>query len=268
MLAVRALEGLLVTSFLGLLSYKRRLVDVSGVIAGIFVGTSVIVFGSWRMFILLATFHFVAGFFTHYKYEVKAAKGVAEFKRGARSWQNVLANGLIPALTAVAEYFHGGSIATLAFVGAVGASLSDTLSNEVGVLNPSPPRLITSLRIKVPPGYPGGVSPLGTFTAFAAPLSLGAMAYWLRVIPESKLAALCVGLAGAIGSMVDSLIGATLQGVYVCRVCGKFTERRHHCGRPARLHRGYKVVNNHVVNLLMSTAGAAAAVAMWMLLNF
>jgi len=268
LLAIRTLEGLLVTSILGVLSYRRKLVDESGVIAGVFVGTSVIAFGGWEMFILLAIFHFVAGFFTHYKYEAKAAKGVAEFKGGARSWQNVLANGLVPTLTAVAEYLHGGNTMTLAFVGAVGASLSDTLSNEIGVLNPTPPRLITSLRRRVPPGYPGGVSPLGTFTAFAAPLSLGMVAYWLGVIPRSIPAAISVGLAGAVGSLVDSLIGATLQGVYICSVCGKFTEKRYHCGKPARLHRGYEAVNNHVVNLLMSTTGAAAAIAIWGLLNF
>uniref|UniRef100_UPI000FD86BB8 DUF92 domain-containing protein n=1 Tax=Paenibacillus glycanilyticus TaxID=126569 RepID=UPI000FD86BB8 len=50
----------------------------------------------------------------------------------------------------------------------------------------------------------------------------------------------------------DSLLGATGQAMFRCRVCGSETERAVHCGTAAERVRGLAALNNDRVNLLSS----------------
>jgi uncharacterized membrane protein len=67
---------------------------------------------------------------------------------------------------------------------------------------------------------------------------------------------------------VDSLLGATLQGVFECPVCGKETERYpvHTCGTPTRPIRGWRWMRNDAVNLGAALAGALVSVGVWSIL--
>jgi uncharacterized membrane protein len=62
--------------------------------------------------------------------------------------------------------------------------------------------------------------------------------------------------AGTCASFVDSLLGATIQAQYRCRMCGKMTERRKHCGCDTELMRGSERMNNDAVNWSCAAAGA------------
>ena len=86
-----------------------------------------------------------------------------------------------------------------------------------------------------------------------------------RVAGALLLAATVGGLAG---SMMDSLLGATVQAIYRCEQCHKETERRvHRCGQATRLVRGWRWMGNDVVNALASVVGAAVAAGIaWSLL--
>ena len=66
-------------------------------------------------------------------------------------------------------------------------------------------------------------------------------------------------IAGASGSLVDSVLGATLQALYRCDACGASTEEPRHkaSGQPARLVRGYAWITNDTVNALATLTGAA-----------
>jgi uncharacterized membrane protein len=72
---------------------------------------------------------------------------------------------------------------------------------------------------------------------------------------------------GLAGSLFDSLLGATVQGIYFCERCGKETESPiHRCGQTTRLFRGWPWLNNDLVNLLASAVGGLVAVALaWIL---
>jgi len=62
---------------------------------------------------------------------------------------------------------------------------------------------------------------------------------------------------------VDSLLGATLQAVYACPVCGVETEQhpQHVCGGPTRLVRGLRWVSNDAVNALAGLLGGLLGIA-------
>jgi len=69
------------------------------------------------------------------------------------------------------------------------------------------------------------------------------------------LAAVVGGMGGV---MLDSLIGATVQSLFWCPRCQKETERNlHSCGTSTQPWRGWRWVDNDVVNFL-STLGSLA----------
>jgi uncharacterized membrane protein len=80
------------------------------------------------------------------------------------------------------------------------------------------------------------------------------------------MAAAVVASAGLVGMLVDSLAGATVQGLFECPSCGARSERRETvCHEPVRLIRGYAWLDNDAVNLAATLAGAGIAAAGWRL---
>jgi len=242
---------------LGVVSLLVKAVSLSGFIAGMALGVLVLVYGGWNAFLLVAFFHIVAAVFTKFKYEQKRRLGVAQEKGGAREWENVVANGVWASIAATCEGLLGGKGFVGAYLASVSTGLADTLATEIGLLSKQEPRLITDPRKVVERGASGGVTLLGTSVALLASLAIGVLAVigtdWLglsgilRAVPTStKLMTSTVGGFG--GTMVDSVMGATIQGMYVCDTCGKMTEKKIHCGKPTRKIRGYAIIDNNVVN--------------------
>jgi uncharacterized membrane protein len=67
-------------------------------------------------------------------------------------------------------------------------------------------------------------------------------------------------IAGALGSLFDSLLGATVQGIYYSERRNRQTEQPvERDGTPNRHVRGWKWVDNDLVNLLSTALGAMLA---------
>jgi len=65
---------------------------------------------------------------------------------------------------------------------------------------------------------------------------------------------------------VDSLLGASVQAMYTCPKCAKETEKPiHGCGTPTQHQRGWRWLDNDMVNFISSLIGALVAAAMFLL---
>jgi uncharacterized protein (TIGR00297 family) len=175
-------------------------------------------------------------------------------KGPTRDAVQVVANGGMAGLIVIAWSLFPLPVWYVGFLSAIGAAAADTWGTEIGVLSAQPPRMITTWRI-VERGVSGGVTPKGIAAgaAGAALVFVPAIA-WIppQAIPMSALIVLSSSLAG---SLVDSLLGATLQAQHRCQVCGLETERPSHCCKPAARVRGLGWVKNDMVNGICTVFG-------------
>lgn len=253
--------SIIAVAAVGLASLRMKIiVDRAGFIAAMFVGSSIMIFGGTRWFVILLAFYSTAAYFTKYKYERKMKIEAAEPKGGARGWQNVLSNGATASTLAICYGLTSHKIFAAAYLGAISTSIADTLATEIGLLNPSEPRLLTNPRVKVKAGISGGVTLLGeaagllgTFVTALVTLIVGFEGLSVIQVLVFNL------LVGFLGCNFDSLLGATVQAAFKCQVCGKITEGKAHCGRPTKHFKGIRLIDNNVVNFASTIFGALVA---------
>ncbi len=178
-----------------------RLVTLSGALGGAAVGTLLYSFGGPQGFALLAVFFVLGSAATRLAYARKAALGVAEQRRGARTAEQAVAN----AGAAVFFAFFGWPVAMVA---SLAAAAADTIATEVGPLFRGPVFLLVNGKA-VAPGTSGGVSIAGTLAGAAAAALVAGLGAALGAVRAEQVVGVTV--AAATGSAVDSLLGGTLE---------------------------------------------------------
>lgn len=258
--------GFVLSIVIGGIAFARRSLSESGWLGAILVGTLTFGFGGWPWGLTLIVFFVSSSILSHYKESIKERRAAEKFaKGGRRDFFQTIANGGLGALCAVAYALGNQPPALLAaFVGLMATVTADTWATELGVLSPRQPRLITT-RQPVPPGTSGGVTLMGTTAAAAGGLLIGITMFlfsWL-MLPGGSLPwwMIVAGLLGGLGgALFDSLLGATVQAIYVYPD-GRETERRiARDGTPNRFLRGWRWMDNDLVNLISSIGGAVIAI--------
>ncbi|MFQ5410592.1 MAG: DUF92 domain-containing protein, partial [Anaerolineales bacterium] len=194
------------------------------------------------------------------------------FSKGSqRDLAQALANGGLAAVLAGVYFYLPVGWLWAALVGALATVNADTWATELGVLSRTQPRLITNGRV-VATGSSGGITRRGTLAALAGALLISALAglFWIsgrNPVPDALWLASAGALGGLAGAHFDSLLGATVQAIYLCEGCGKETERHplHTCGAATHRTRGWAWLDNDWVNFLSSGVGAALAAALFAL---
>ncbi|GAB1295572.1 Transmembrane protein 19 [Apodemus speciosus] len=207
----------------------------------------------------------------------------AEYKEGQRNWVQVFCNGAVPTELALLYMIENGpgempidfskqhtaSWMCLSLLAALACSAGDTWASEVGpVLSKSSPRLITTWE-KVPVGTNGGVTAVGLASSLLGGAFVG-LAYFLTQLvfvndldisaPQWPIIAFG-GLAGLFGSMVDSLLGATMQFSGLDESTGLVVssptqETKHIAGKPILDNNAVNLFSSVLVALLLPTAAS------------
>lgn len=264
------LYGFILALVVALLAYRVRSLNKSGALAAAVLGTVIFGVGGWQWAILLLVFFATSSGLSRAFKKRKVGLDEKYAKSGRRDAGQVFGNGGAAGLFALLHgLFPAALWPWLGFAAALAAVNADTWATELGVLNPHPPRMITDLSKRVEKGTSGGVSLVGTGAALAGS---GLIAAFAVIYPAQGWTLnaghwLLITLSGLAGSLFDSLLGATVQAIYFCPKDQKETERHplHLCGAETVHIRGWKWLTNDWVNFACGAAGAALALAAFLL---
>jgi uncharacterized protein (TIGR00297 family) len=196
---------------MALLAWAAGTLDVGGALSAIVIGT-VITGSLGTPFLAIAIAFFVAGSAaTRIGHHRKAARRIAQEKGGARGARHAWANGGVPAFLALMAGLAPPllqDLLVLAYAASVATAAADTCSSEIGKAYGRRTFLITSLR-PAPPGTPGAVSLEGTLGGLLGAAMVAATGTLLGVYGGG--AAALVAVAGLLGGLAESLIGAAAQ---------------------------------------------------------
>jgi uncharacterized protein (TIGR00297 family) len=216
---------LIALSIFSLISFKSKALDLKGIILAALIGLAVFVFGGIAEFTALTVFFAAAETATKY------SRAKLKTKHEIRTIQNIIGNS---GAALIALFFFP----KIAFFGAISAALSDTVSSEIGMLSKKKPRLITNLKKEVEAGTDGGVTRRGIASGIIGGIIIALIYFFFET---NYFAVVSIALAGLIGSIVDSFLGAAF-------------ERK-------------KMLNNMQVNFLASLSGALIAFALGIYFN-
>lgn len=266
---VQLMIGFFLAVLIALAAWRVRSLSRSGAVAAAGLGTVVFGLGGLPWSVLLLGFFISSSGLSRLAARRKQALNEKFSKGSQRDAAQVMANGGISGLFVLLHLVFPESVwPWLAFAGTLAAVNADTWATELGVLSHSTPRLITNGQT-VERGTSGGITFTGTLAAAAGAAFIGLLALlvwdaarWSPLtLQRSGLVLLLVTLGGLAGSLIDSLLGATLQAIYHCPTCSKETERHplHICGSPTTRLRGLQWMDNDWVNTVCALAGGVLA---------
>lgn len=234
------------------LSYKFKFLTVSGSIATLILAVLVFGFGGWAWTVPILVFFILSSLLSKTgKSQKEKFKNTFE-KTGVRDYTQVIANGGLAGLFVIIWIFNPEPIFYQLYLVALATATADTWATEVGVLSKSGPHLITTFK-KVEPGVSGGISFYGTVASFLGSLTLALSGY---IFNRDITVTILIAISGFLGSLIDSLLGATIQGQYKCNICNSYTEKKLHCKSATIKTKGLNWFNNDLVNIF-SAIGAS-----------
>ena len=258
-----------VAVFLALAARAARLLTRDGAFAAFVVGFVVFGLGGGKFTVPLLAFFLTSSLLSRVGRASKAPARAYTAKSEIRDCWQVAANGGAAAALVVVFHFtnkYSPILQTrnllMLYLAALAAGNADTWATEIGILAKSRPRHLATWRV-VPPGTSGAITVLGLVAAAAgaAAIPLSALPFWHLDSVEF----LTVTWAGFLGSLTDSLLGASLQSVYRDPATDELTERTEIDGRPTVRARGLRWLNNDAVNFIASLLAVLFA---WLLLRY
>jgi uncharacterized protein (TIGR00297 family) len=244
--------GFLAAGVIAIAARKFRALSSSGALTAVAMGTIAVAAG-WSWGILLIAFFASVTVLSKFGEQRKTELlGAMVEKMDERDGWQVLANGGVFAIAALAHLIWNSPIPAAVGAGALAASAADTWATEIGTLSRGQPVSIISGG-RVSAGTSGAVTLAGSIAAVAGALFIGA----LVTFASWPVTFAAVALGGVAGAVADSILGATAQCRRWCDRCGQSTERKvHDCGAATRTSGGFAWLDNDGVNALCCVVGA------------
>ncbi|KAL6611056.1 integral membrane protein DUF92-domain-containing protein [Neocallimastix sp. 'constans'] len=231
----------LITILIFVVAIKKSLLTIGGAYSALIVGTIISLCG-FEYFVILAGFFFSSTKATNLHKQIKTKLlGKSYLKDKKRNAIQVLCKSLFPTIVCLVlfpRYGKGMNLFNLDqkekfklfldafFIGFFESANADTWASELGILSREQPILILKGFKSVPKGINGAISRYGTVCSILGGmfislvvvvcniLRFGIMNYiysGIEVIFLSIKILLCGGVIGFIGSLIDSILGQTVQ---------------------------------------------------------
>ncbi|MDD4012029.1 MAG: DUF92 domain-containing protein [Sphaerochaetaceae bacterium] len=238
---------LAVFAIMALAAIKTRVLSRSGALGALAIGLVIL----WTLqlggFILILAFFLTANLLSRL---AKAQHDESREQKGStRDIMQVLANGLMASLAGLLYASDNLSWKALVMFGcAVAEATSDTWAGEIGRFSKRSPVSMNSF-LPVPKGESGGVTALGLLASFAGSAFIAFL--WILLFKPEKafMGFSIIAIAGFIGCLVDSMLGAFVQGHWR-GPDGSLVEHPRLNGKELEKARGISWVDNDMVNLM------------------
>ncbi len=246
--------GIIGALAVSLVAWRMRALTASGAVAAFVVGGCIFCFGGIEAAVILITF-FVSG-------SLLSKLNPQTNQTSGRDWKQVLSNGLAPVIGVLLTTFLPiiREQATMFFLASLATATADTWATEIGTRYGKPVFNIFSFR-PMQKGLSGGVSVVGLLASILGAMFIAA----LPLLPFWQGQKMCglvlvnifpvVAIAGVIGALIDSILGATLQAKY--EKDGIYIEEN--LLGSVRVS-GFGMVDNNMVNLISTLWGGLVGV--------
>jgi uncharacterized protein (TIGR00297 family) len=200
---------ILLSVMVGLTIYKQKL-TLTGAFTGALLAIAIFAGTGFPGVIFLACFFIAATLATSWQFQVKVQLGLSEKEHGRRDSFQVLANGGVAGLLGLSsiifpEYRH---VLTIMIACSLSAATADTISSELGSLYGK--KFLNIVTFRADRRGENGVVSLEGFAFGILGSSLIALTYGITEEFRWKYILIIV-IAGTIGNLVDSILGATLE---------------------------------------------------------
>ncbi|MDQ0213872.1 uncharacterized protein (TIGR00297 family) [Oikeobacillus pervagus] len=224
--------------------------NTSGGIAAIFIGSLLYFSMEWEGLIILGAFFFSSSLWSRFKAHKKGEIERILVKTSRRDWQQVVANGGAAALFGIIYLYSSTEIWLYAAIASIAAANSDTWASEIGTLSKKKPLSIRTFHL-TERGESGAISILGTIAGLFGSFFIASIAFLF--IPDIDFDLFWfIGLAGFLGNILDTLLGAFVQIEFHCPKCKRNVENPVHCSVKTRRIKGFPMFQNESVNFLSS----------------
>ncbi len=216
-----ALAWIGANTLLAIVGFAAKSVNASGMIGGWCLGTILIVFGGWPLYVALLVFFVIGSGATKLGYRRKAADGLAQEEGGRRGFRHAFANvGVAAFISILLSMMESWNLLLFAAIAALATAAADTAGSEIGQLFGKRAFLPLSFR-SVPRGTEGAVSIEGTSASLAASFAVAAIGVFaafhsniaypsLHGVSFQRMSGpiVLIGLAGFIAAYIESIVGA------------------------------------------------------------
>lgn len=261
------LEYVFILTFIfitALAGFYFNLLSMSGSLAAFTIGMAVGWGFGLRGLLVLGFFFASSSLWSKFKSKQKIKVEDKHEKGSRRDWHQVAANGGIAGFASLLNLVYPSPVWLIGFLISIASANSDTWASEIGSLSKKPPLAIRTLK-PAETGTSGAVSLLGTFAALAGASAIAFISFFLfDLTPFEALFVLAFGFAG---NVIDSLMGAYLQAIYKCNVCGAEVEKLNHCGKKTSLIGGKRIADNDFVNFFAGLASTVLGMLLYILMT-
>jgi uncharacterized protein (TIGR00297 family) len=247
------LTGLFLALLISILSLKMKFLTRGGSIATFTLAFLIYGFGGWQWTIPILSFFISSSILSNIRERRNPSAGSSFEKPGARDFYQVFANGGLGGMLVVVNYIYPDKIWYLIYAGIIASSCADTWATEIGTMSLHKTYDILKLKT-VEQGTSGGVSFVGFAGAMLGAIFISLIsALW--TVKSGMSYIISFTSAGFAASIIDSVLGASIQVQYRCQQCNRIVDNQIHCGRNALKFRGIKWINNDFVNLAAGVSG-------------